>query len=64
MFKMNQNQDKLSVLDVGVKAKSKLEIYRILTTEGGIYLPPPKEWNYQFIRDIITGAKLVSFKDE
>ena len=43
MFKMNQNQDKLSVLDVGVKAKSKLEIYRILTTEGGIYLPPPKE---------------------
>ena len=51
--------DRLTVTDVGVKAKSKLEVYRILTTEGGIYLPPSKEWNYQYIRDIVTGNKLV-----
>ena len=61
---MNQNQDKFTVLDVGIKAKSKLEIYWVLTTEGGIYLPPIKEWNYQFIRDIITGAKLVCFEND
>ena len=61
---MNQNQDIFTVLDVRIKAKSKLEIYRVLTPEGDIYLPPIKEWNYQFIRDIISGAKLVCFKNE
>ena len=51
--------EKLTVTDVGIKAKSKLEVYRVLTTEGGVYLPPAKEWNYQYIRDIVTGNKLV-----
>ena len=40
---MNQIQDIFTVLDVRIKAKSKLEIYRVLTPEGGIYLPPIKE---------------------
>ena len=35
--------EKLTVTDVGIKAKSKLEVYRVLTTEGGVYLPPAKE---------------------
>ena len=35
--------EKLTVVDVGIKAKSKLEVYRVLTTEGGVYLSPVKE---------------------
>ena len=61
---MNQNQDKFTVINVEIKAKNKLEIYRVLITEGGIYSTPLKEWNYQFIRDIITEAKLASFENE
>ena len=49
----------LSVTEVGSKAKSKGEIYRLLATEGGVYLPPLKDVNYQFLRDIITGSKKV-----
>ena len=57
---MDEEEEKLTVLDCGVKGKSKIEIYRILTTEGGVYLPPAKECNYQFIRAIMTGDKKVS----
>ena len=35
--------ERLTVTDVGVRAKSKLEVYRILSKEKGIYLPPSKE---------------------
>ena len=56
---MLQNQDRLTIADVAVKANIKVEVYRVLTTEGGVYLPPIKEWNYQYVRDIITGNKLV-----
>ena len=28
-------------------------------TEGEVYLLPIKEWNYQYVWDIITGNKLV-----
>ena len=49
----------LIINPVGSKAKALQEIYRILTTEGGVYLPPSQEWNYNFIRDIITGGKRV-----
>ena len=49
----------LTINEVGSKAKFKLEVYRILTTEGGVYLPPSQQWNYNFIRDIITGEKRV-----
>ena len=47
----------LTVTEVG--AKSKVEIYRLLTAEGGLYLPPAKNINFQFLRDIITGAKKI-----
>ena len=40
---MFQNQDRLTIADVTVKAKSKVEVYRVLKTEGGVYLPPIKE---------------------
>jgi hypothetical protein len=45
---------------LGIKAKTKGEIYRILTVEGHLYLPPEKETSIDFIREIIKGDKLVS----
>ena len=49
----------MTVTDIGIKAKSKLEVYRVLKTDGGVYVLPIKEWNYQYIRYIVTGKKLV-----
>ena len=57
---MEEEKNNLIVTDVAVKAKSKLELYRILTTEGDVFLPPLKEWNHKFIWMIITGEKLVN----
>ena len=48
-----------TVAEVGARAKSKVEIYRLLTMEGGVYLPTAKDTNFQFLRDIITGSKKV-----
>ena len=57
---MEERKDILKVTDLSIKAKSKIELYRILTTEGDVILPPSKEWSIDFIRDIISGKKLVS----
>ena len=45
---------------IGLKAKSKKEMYRLLASDGQIYLPPLKEANYKYIRGILTGKKKVS----
>ena len=37
---MEEGKNNLTVTDVAVKAKSRLELYRILTTEGDVFLPP------------------------
>ena len=52
-------RNELTVTEVGARAKSEVEIYRLLTVEGGVYLPPAKDTNFQFLRDIITGSKKV-----
>ena len=59
---MEEEKTPFTVTDISIKAKSKIELYRILTIEGDVYLPPSKEWNYQFIRVVITGKKLASSK--
>ena len=40
---MEERKDILKVTDLSIKAKSKIELYRILTTEGDVFLPPSKE---------------------
>ena len=50
----------INLSQLGSKAKSKNEMYRILTVEAKIYLPPQKEWSIYFIRDIFHGKKKVS----
>ena len=56
---MNVDQESLTVNEVGSKAKSKQEIYRILSTEDRIFLPSSHECNYNYLRDIVSGAKNV-----
>ena len=46
---------------VGVKAKSKGEMYRTLVTEGKLYLMGQREWGLAFLSDICWGRKKVHF---
>ena len=55
-----ESENRLSVDLIGLKAKSKREMYQLLPTDGNIYLPPLKEANYIYIRGILTGTKKVS----
>ena len=52
----------INVSQLGTKAKSKSEMYRILTVEAKIYLPPQKECSIYFIRDIFHGRKKVDIR--
>ena len=46
---------------LGLKARTKNEMYRLLTTEANLYLPPQRETSIYFVRDIIHGRKRVRF---
>ena len=52
---MNNN---LTVNDLSVKFKSKIELYNVLTREGDVYLPPKQDSTQKFLRDIMLGNKL------
>ena len=56
---MEKSTINLNIL--GVKARTKNELYRILTTEANMYLPPQKETSIYFVRDIIHNRKKVCF---
>ena len=47
--------------EIGYKAKSKHELYRIFVTEDDLYLPPEKEASMLYISQIVIGDKEVSF---
>ena len=57
---MERFDSSFTVNEIGAKAKSKVEIYRVLVTKGGVYLPHVKDINYSFLRSIITGDKKAS----
>ena len=58
---MERLDPSLTVSEVGARAKSKVEVYRILATEDRVYLPDVKNINYYyFLRSIITGGKKAS----
>ena len=50
----------INLAQLGTKAKSKNEMYRILTVKAKIYLPPQKECSIYFIRDIFLSKKKVN----
>ena len=43
---------RVNLAEVGIKAKSFSELYRMLTVERGLYLPPAEYINMSFISDI------------
>ena len=51
---------KINLNVLGIKARTKNELYRLLTTEANMYLPPQKETSIYFVRDIIHGRKKAS----
>ena len=58
-------EEKLARLDVremALKCTTKAEVYKVLVTSGSIYLPTVDQTNGDFIRDILSGDKLVRHK--
>ena len=47
----------LNLNSLAIKARTKNELYRLLTTEANIYLPPQQETSIYFVRDIIQGRR-------
>lgn len=48
---------KINIMEIGLKAKSKAEMYWLLVCETNIYLPPEKNTTYNFLNELITGKK-------
>ena len=55
---MEKSRINLNML--GIKAKTKNELYRLLTTEANLYLPSQKETLIYFVKDIVHGRKKAS----
>ena len=53
-------ENKITVQDWAIRARSKKEIYEFLVVQGNDYLPPIQDYNHEFVRDIIQGTKRVS----
>ena len=49
--------DEIAINELGLKSRSKREVYNLLWNEGGIYLPPLKDSHHKFISQIMVGDK-------
>ena len=49
----------LNLIEVGGKARSKSELYKLFTFDGHLYLPPYKYCFVDFMADIIEGKRKV-----
>ena len=47
----------LTIQQIGIRAKSKKEVYTVLTVEGGLYLPPLADANQKYLKAILLGKK-------
>ena len=50
-------EKEITINDISIHAKSKKEIYHVLTVEGGIYLPTMMDANKKYIQNIMRGHK-------
>ena len=50
----------MTAFELGVKTRLKRELYNLQQSDVNIYLPPCREANSQYLRDIISGNKSVS----
>ena len=46
-----------TVNDIGVKCRSKREVYTVLSSEGGIFLPPISDATQKYLRAVMLGDK-------
>ena len=54
----------ISIQQMGLKWRSKREVYNLLTTEGGCYLPPLADSHYKYISQVLVGdKKVLKWKD-
>ena len=42
-----------NINDLAAKCRRKYELYSVLTTEGGVYLPPLQEATQKYLREIL-----------
>ena len=52
---MGDAENIITTNELDTKARSKNEIYRLLVTEGNVFLPPQKEANYRYLSEVISG---------
>jgi hypothetical protein len=52
----------LNYMKIAALARSKYEIYRIMTFEGCLYLPPKERLDLYFVKSILNGSKKVLMK--
>ena len=43
-------EKEITLNDIAIRAKSKKEVYQVLTIEGGLYLPPMADANKKYIQ--------------
>ena len=51
-----------NISEMGIKARTKSEIYKLLTIEGKLLLLPASDTSIEFIGEIIRGDKKVRFR--
>ena len=57
---MESRFEELNWKETALKGRTKKEIYRILTVNGKLYLPPEAQTNSEFVHDIMVGKKKAS----
>ena len=48
----------IQISELGLKSRSKKELYDLLCNEGDIYLPPISDTHHKYIYKVLTGDKL------
>ena len=54
-------KETITTNELGTKAKSKNEFYRLLAKEGNIFLPPQNEASHYYLSDVISGRLKASY---
>ena len=60
-----EEEDKMSILDardMALKCSTKGQVYKVLSVTEAMHLPPVEQVNWDFIRDLLRGDKLVSIR--
>ena len=52
-----ESYEEIQVSELGIKAKSKKEVYNLLYNEGDVYLPLIEDVHHKFISQILVGDK-------